>query len=62
VRNEVPKPDGGGPVVLVVEDASLRPFVRGLLVLEFPLRVKIVARREIQGVVGLPAPKATISL
>ncbi len=45
--------DGEQPVVVVVKDASLRPFIRSLLVLEFP-RVRVVARREIEGVGGLP--------
>jgi hypothetical protein len=61
VRNEVGAlPDGAQPAV-VVEDGRLRPFVRNLLVLEFP-RLRVVARRELDGVAGLPAPAATISV
>jgi type III secretory pathway component EscV len=59
VRNEVgSKPDGARRAV-VVEDWRLRPFIRNLLVLEFP-RLRIVARRELAGLAGLPAPTTTI--
>jgi hypothetical protein len=45
--------------VLIVEDWRLRPFVKSLIVLEFP-EIRVVARREVEGVSGVPAPSATI--
>jgi len=61
VRGEVSSLDTNVPLVLVVEDASLRPFIRSLLVLEFP-HLQIVARREVQGLAALPVPTATITI
>jgi len=46
--------------VLVVQDWYLRPFVRSLLVLEFP-DLRVVARREIESLAGVPPPTAAIS-
>lgn len=47
--------------VLCVENNELRTFVRSLIELEFP-QIRVLARREIERVVGVPSPVATISL
>lgn len=60
VRGEVGAHADGVLQVLVVEDWRLRPFVRNLLVLEFP-RLRVVARRELEGL-ALPPPAATIEV
>jgi hypothetical protein len=61
VRNELGSLADGKQHVLVVEDWRLRSFVRSLLLLEFP-QVRVVARREIEGAAGLPAPTSTITV
>jgi hypothetical protein len=61
VRQEIGSDPDFKQQVLVVEDWRLRPFVRSLLVLEFP-RVRVVARREIEHLSKLPSPAVTISL
>jgi len=57
VRNHVGSLGGA----IAVSDWKLRPFVRSLVMLEFP-RVRVVARREIEGLAGLPAPAGVITL
>jgi type III secretory pathway component EscV len=47
--------------VLIVEDWRLRPFVKSLIILEFP-EIRVVARREVEGVSGVPVPSATIGV
>jgi flagellar biosynthesis component FlhA len=59
VRSELEAAEGGERSVVVVEDASLRPFIHSMLLVEFP-RLLVVARRELQGLGELPAPTATV--
>ena len=61
VRNEVTGELDARRIVLIVEDWRLRPYVRSLLVLEFP-HLRVLARREIEGLAGVPPPAAIIAV
>ncbi len=51
----------GMPCVLVVEDWRARPFVQSLLVLELRW-LRVVARREIEGLANVPVPLGRIAV
>jgi FHIPEP family len=61
IESKLPSAVIGAVDVVVVREASLRPFVRSLLRLEFPL-IRMLSRQEVDGLTDLPPLAALIEL
>jgi type III secretory pathway component EscV len=61
IESGVPSSVTGAVDVVVVRQASVRPFLRSLLKLEFPL-IRVLSRQEVDGLADPPPPATRIEL